>query len=508
MQPAPSLRTRSSGILLHPTSLPGPGGIGDLGTGALRFAADLAAAGQTWWQMLPLGPTGFGNSPYSAFSSFAGNPLLISLETLAREKLLTGIDDASWPADRVPFADVIAFKERHFRRAFETFRSLPPAASARRAFDAYLERADSWLPSFALYRALKDAHGGLPWTEWEEGVRLRRPRAIERARKQLAPEIQYRSFLQFEFDRQWNALRRRCRKLGLGLLGDVPFYVPLDSADVWAHRDLFEIDRRGRPVQVAGVPPDDFSREGQLWGFPLYRWDRMQGNGHGWWTSRLRAALERFDAVRIDHFLGFHRAWAVPAGAPNALCGKWISGPGGDILQGLREAHGPLELVAEDLGAVTKEALALRDRFDLPGIRVIQFGFGFDPEQVHLPHNYPRRCLAATATHDNDTSRGWYDALEHEGTRDWVRRYLQADGREIHWSLIQAVWHSAADVAVAPLQDLLGLGSVARMNRPGVPEGNWGWRLAPDLLTPAVLGRLRAITRYSGRLPSMEDDDE
>ncbi len=498
MRPLPSLRTRAGGVLLHPTSLPGPGGIGDLGDEARRFAEALAGAGQSWWQMLPLGPTGYGNSPYCTFSSFAGNPLLISLEILAREGLLKEIDAASWPADRVPYDEVALYKERRLRRAFVAFRRLP----AREEYEAFLRRADPWLPDYALFSALKDAHQGRPWTGWDEDVRLRKPAALHRARKKLADEVAWHAFLQFEFDRQWNALRGRCRELGIGLLGDLPFYVPLDSADVWACQDQFETGPGGKPRRIVGVPPDDFAKEGQLWGFPLYDWEAMRGSGHAWWLARLRAALDRFEAVRIDHFLGFHRAWAVSTRYRTALRGKWIPGPGGEILDLLVEGQKHLELVAEDLGAVTPEALALRDRFDLPGIRVIQFGFGWDPEQVHLPHNYPRRCLAATATHDNDTCRGWYGAIDNAGTKEWVHRYLKTDGREIHWTLTQAVWNSAADTAIVTVQDLLGLGSEARMNKPGVPTGNWGWRLRPGLLAIEVLGRLRDLTRSSGRLIS------
>ncbi len=498
MRPIPTLRRRAAGVLLHPTSLPGPAGTGDLGDEAHRFAEALAAAGQSWWQMLPLGPTGYGNSPYSTFSSFAGNTLLISLEALVRDGLLKEIDPASWPPERVPFEKVIEYKERHLRRAFEAFRSRP----APDDYEEFLRRSDPWLPDYALYRALKDAHRGRPWTRWEEGVRRRRTAALAEARRRLSEAAAWHVFLQYEFDRQWNALRRRCRGLGVGLLGDVPFYVPLDSADTWSRQDQFEIGPSGRPRRVVGTPPDDFSKDGQLWGFPLYDWEAMRRDGFSWWQGRLRAALDRFEAVRIDHFLGFHRAWAVPAGHRNAKRGKWIPGVGGDILERLSRERQALEFVAEDLGTVTPEALALRDRFDLPGIRVIQFGFGWDPEQYHLPHNYPRRCLAATATHDNDTARGWFDAIEHPGTREWVLRYLNTDGREIHWTLTQAVWNSKADTAIVTAQDILGLGSEARMNRPGTPTGNWEWRLKPGLLTPDVLGRLGDLTRSSGRLPA------
>jgi 4-alpha-glucanotransferase len=494
----PNLRSRASGVLLHPTSLPGPHGVGDLGDEALRFADALASARQSWWQMLPVGPTGFGNSPYSALSSFAGNPLLVSLERLAQEGLLGSIPPRAWPVDRAGFPEVEAFRHEQLRNAFAAF-ELRPAGPDLERFGEFRARSEAWLPDWALYRALKDAHAGAPWTAWEPGVRGREPETLSRARKALASEIRFHEFVQFQFDRQWAALRERCRSRGIGLIGDVPFYVPLDSSDVWAHQEEFDLGRRGRPLRVVGVPPDDFAKDGQLWGFPLYKWDAMRARGWSWWLSRFRATFQRFDAVRIDHFIGFHRAWAVPARLRNALKGRWVMGPGGEILEKLRAESGALELVAEDLGIVTPEVAEIRDRFDLPGIRVLQFGFGWDPAQTHLPHRYPKRSLAATGTHDNDTTPGWYAAIDHPGTRDWVHRYLQTDGREIHWTMIQAVLQSPADTAIIPVQDLLGLGREARMNRPGVPTGNWGWRLSPGALTSEILARLRAITEESGR---------
>lgn len=495
----PNLRSRASGILLHPTSLPGPAGIGDLGPAAHRFAETIAAAGQTWWQMLPVGPTGYGNSPYSALSSSAGNPLLVSLERLADEGWLAPADIAGpgWRLDRIPFAEVDGFKTERLRRAFATFER-GASREQRDRFDAF-RTSTPWLADWSLYRALKDANGGAVWTEWEPGVRSRDPRALTAARDALAAEIRFHEFVQHAFARQWDALHARCRQLGLGLIGDVPFYVPHDSAEVWANQDLFDLGRRGRPMRVAGVPPDDYAKDGQLWGFPLYNWERMREQDYSWWLARFRTTLARFDAVRIDHFIGFHRAWAVPSRLKNALKGRWITACGGDVFERLRRESGSLELIAEDLGVVTPEVEQLRDGFDLPGIRVLQFGFGWDPAQTHLPHKYPKRSLAATGTHDNDTSRGWYESIDNDGMRDWVHRYLQTDGREIHWVMIRAVLHSPADTAIIPVQDLLGLGSEARMNRPGVATGNWGWRMAEGALTPEILGRLRTMTEQSGR---------
>jgi len=500
MHRAPSLRSRASGVLLHPSSLPGPAGIGDLGAPAERFAEALASAKQSWWQMLPVGPTGFGNSPYSALSSFAGNPLLISLERLVQEGWLNGADTAApaaWPVDRVPYAEVEAFKTERLRRAFATFERGASKADLDR-FDQF-RRSTPWLADWSLYRALKDAHRGAEWVEWEPRVRSRDAEALAAARSTLEAEIRFHDFVQHAFARQWDALHARCRDLGIGLVGDVPFYVPHDSAEVWANQGQFDLGRRGRPMRVAGVPPDDFAKDGQLWGFPLYRWDRMAERDFDWWTARFRTTLARFDAVRIDHFIGFHRAWAVPARLKNALKGRWIMGCGGEVFQRLRREHASLELIAEDLGVVTPEVEQLRDGFDLPGIRVLQFGFGWDPAQTHLPHNYPKRSLAATGTHDNDTSKGWYDAIDHPCTKDWVHRYRNTDGKDIAWVMIKAVLDSPADTTVVPAQDLLSLGSEARMNRPGVATGNWGWRMLPGALTPEILRRLETLTRESRR---------
>lgn len=500
MATKPSLRTRAGGVLLHPTSLPEPSGIGDLGEAAYRFAEFLASAGQSWWQMLPLGPTGFGNSPYSALSSWAGNPLLVSLELLVRESWLRPAEAAGpdVPPGRTAYTEAEAFKIERLRRAHAAFEERAPA-TLRDAFEEFRRTASDWLSDYALYRALKEAHGGAAWTSWEDGVRGRNPDALGQAHRELAAEVRFHEFVQFVFERQWTELRRRCTELGVGLIGDVPFYVSQDSADVWSNQDLFDLGRRGLPRRVAGVPPDLFSRTGQLWGFPIYRWERHRERGFDWWLSRFRAALRRFDAVRIDHFIGFHRAWAVPGRLRTALRGRWIPAPGEEIFERLQAEHGALELVAEDLGIVTPEVEALRDRFDLPGIRVLQFAFDGTPGNPHLPHRYPRRVLAATGTHDNDTARGWFESLENPDLRARVLEYLGSDGREIHWDMIAAVFRSAADTAIVPAQDLLGLGSEARMNRPGEPAGNWEWRLRPGALTEEIAARLRALTVSSGR---------
>jgi 4-alpha-glucanotransferase len=503
------LNQRTAGVLLHPTSLPGPAFSGDLGPAAHRFVAWLRAARQRVWQMLPVGPPGFGASPYQAFSSFAGNPLLVSLEGLRREGLLDAADLGA-PRDRRPhradFPRAARFRLPRLLKAHDRFRRRPGARAALEK----LRAEQAWLADWALFAALKDAHDGAPWAAWEPGLRDRRPAAIAAARRELAEVIAFHEFVQLEFDRQWAELRARCRAAGVALIGDLPCFAAHDSADVWAARELFHLDRRGRPTVVAGVPPDYFSATGQLWGNPLYRWPALAARGYDYVVARLRALLRRFDAVRLDHFIGFHRYWAVPAGARTAAAGRYRAGPGAALLRRLRVALGELPLIAEDLGVVTPEVKALRDRFGLPGMRVLQFAFGDDPEaDNYKPHNYPRDCVVYTGTHDNDTTVGWFrDRAPGRSTRARaaiaaeraaVLRYLGSDGHEIHWDMVRLALMSSADLAVVPAQDLLGLGSAARMNRPGSATGNWRWRACPDAFSRVLAARLAALTAASGR---------
>ncbi len=499
MPPRFSLRTRASGVLLHPTSLPGSHGVGDLGDGALRFAEQLASLGQSWWQMLPVGPTGWGNSPYSARSSFSGNPLLLSLHRLLDKGVLDPGDVVPVPGlvpGRVDYPEAGRFKEARLRRAFEEFE--------RRGVPADFEtfRAETpWLADDALYSALAGTRGGA-WWDWDPGIRGRDPDALERARKDLAREIQFHEFVQFVFDRQWRRFRDHCASIGIGLIGDVPFFAPSDSVDVWAWQDHFDLDETGRARTVAGAPPDPFNWDGQRWGHPQYRWDVHRERGYAWWIERLRITFRRFDAVRIDHFIGFHRSWAIPASSPTAKEGAWAAGPGAEFFEKLHAALGPLELIAEDLGIVPAQVHELRDRLDLPGIRVIQFGLlGDEGASIHLPPKYPRRCVAAPGTHDNDTAAGWYASVQDPAARDRVRRTLSADDRDVPWAMVRAVMASPADVVIVPMQDVLGLGSEARMNVPGVPEGNWDWRIPEGALTPGLLARFRDVTRETGRTP-------
>ena len=491
---------RASGILLHPTSLPGRFGIGDLGPEACRWLDFLADAGQRLWQVLPLGPTGFGDSPYQCFSAFAGNPHLVSPERLLEDGLLepAALEAApDFPADRVDYGAVIEWKRVMLARAHARF-AAGATPRLREAYGEFRGTHAAWLEDFALFMALKDLHGGAVWTAWEEGFARREPRALATAGERLAAVVDLHRFRQFLFFRQWSALRGRARERGVRIVGDLPIFVAHDSADVWAHPELFRLDERGEPTVVAGVPPDYFTRTGQLWGNPLYRWDEMRRDGYAWWVARLRGALELADLVRLDHFRGFESCWEVRAGEPTAEHGRWAPGPAEHFFETVRAAVGELPLIAEDLGMITPPVVALRDWLELPGMRVLQFAFDGDGRHPFLPHNHVRNCVVYTGTHDNDTSAGWY-ATAPERERDFARRYLGVDGDGIAWGLIRAAYASVADTVVVPLQDVLSLGPEARMNLPGRPDGNWTWRVDGAQLTGAVRDRLRDLTGTFGR---------
>ncbi|HYJ79031.1 MAG TPA: 4-alpha-glucanotransferase [Longimicrobiaceae bacterium] len=492
---------RRAGILLHPTSLPGPG-VGDLGPEAYRFADWLAEAGQSLWQVLPLVATGEGGSPYNALSAFAGNPLLLSPRGLVDDGLLEEDETeapAGLPDEGVDFQEVGRWKDRLLRRAHGAFRA-GWAPGLRRAFAAYRRRQKGWLEDWALFRALRDEFGAAGWTEWSQGLAHRDPEAMGEAASHLREEVERHAFGQFLFDRQWGTLRAYAAERGVRLVGDVPIFVAHDSADVWAHQELFELDRQGRPTAVSGVPPDYFSATGQRWGNPLYRWDVVERSGWRWWIERLRRTLELVDVARIDHFRGFEAYWEIPADEPTAIGGRWVPGPGAKLFAALQRELGPLPLIAEDLGIIAPQVDALREELGLPGMRVLQFAFGTpDPANPHLPANHPAASVAYTGTHDNDTAAGWFRALP-PGERAAVRRLTGAEDGEMHWGMIEAVLRSPADTAIVPLQDVLGVGSEARMNTPGTTAGNWEWRLRAGELTPALAARLRGITRASGRL--------
>jgi 4-alpha-glucanotransferase len=478
---------------LHPTSLPGPYGIGDLGPGAYRWISALAQARQSWWQVLPVGPTGYADSPYQSLSSYAGNTNLLSPDVMIAEHLLeaSDVEGVSFPESAVDYDTVIAFKRRLERKAWER---LPRASASLRAdFDDFRQREAGWLDDFALFMALKEAHQGKAWSTWPGEYAQREPAALTRAAEQLQEPMNVQRFTQFLFFRQWQSLRDHALARRVGLIGDLPIFVAYDSADVWTHPELFELDAQRRPTVVAGVPPDYFAATGQLWGNPLFKWEALKQTGYAWWIERLRAALRMVDVIRLDHFRGFQAYWEVPAGAATAAEGRWAEGPGGELLTALHTALGGLPLIAEDLGFITPEVDALRERFSLPGMRILQFAFGGAVEPRFLPHNLRRNVVVYTGTHDNDTSLGWYAGLTEEERTRFLRYAPHAD-LDPAWSLIRLAWASVANCAIAPLQDILRLGRDARMNRPGTTGGNWRWRFRESQLEATLLDRLAELT--------------
>jgi 4-alpha-glucanotransferase len=492
--------SRASGILLHPTSLPGPYGIGDLGPAAYQFVDFLVAAGQTYWQILPLGPTGYGDSPYQTFSAFAGNPLLISPKLLVEDGFLppTALDHAPpFPAARVEYGPVIDYKKQLLEQAFVFFEE--HAAPVRRAaVERFATAQQLWLDDFALFMALKEAHDGAPWTQWESDIAARQPAALAGQRQRLEREIRRHIFVQYLFFRQWTALKEYVSQRGIRLIGDAPIFAAHDSADCWAQRELFHLAPDGRPTLVAGVPPDYFSATGQLWGNPLYRWDVLAATGYAWWIDRLRTALSLVDVLRLDHFRGFAGYWAIPGDAPTAETGTWEPGPGADFFTALQDALGSLPFIAEDLGVITPDVVALRERFGFPGMKVLQFAFDGDATSPHLPHNYIPHCVVYTGTHDNDTTAGWLTTAPRR-VRTHALAYMASDGANPAWDLIRLASASVAETAIVPLQDLLGLGSEARMNRPGQSGGNWRWRYTADMLTEELAHRARTLGVLYGR---------
>jgi 4-alpha-glucanotransferase len=494
---------RRSGLLLHPTSLPGPYGVGDLGDDAFRWIDTLARANQTLWQVLPLGPTGFGDSPYQCFSAMAGNPYLISPDRLYEDGLLTRDDLAqapSFPDDHVDFGPVIEFKRRILDAACARYR-VTPASRLTDEYRRFREQHAHWLDDFALFMALKQSHGGRPWTEWDPALRERETTALDEAHRRLLDVVEAQRFLQFLFFRQWNAVRDSAHAAGVRIIGDIPIFVAHDSADVWAHRELFKLDAAGRPTVVAGVPPDYFAKTGQLWGNPIYRWEQHAATGFRWWIERIRATLETVDLVRLDHFRGFEAYYEVPADAPTAEQGSWVKGPGSLFFDSIRGVLGNLPLLAEDLGFITPPVRALRDKYDLPGMKILQFGFGDGATHEFLPHNFSPHCVAYTGSHDNEPARAWYEnAPEHQ--RDHARRYLQCDDSGFTWALIRAAEACVAHTAIVQLQDVLELGEQARMNLPGRPAGNWSWRFRWDELEPWRVERMGELSALYGRLPA------
>jgi len=491
------MTARVAGVLAHPTSLPGPFGLGDLGPETSRFLDWAAEAGFGLWQLLPLSPTGPGYSPYSSPSAFAGNPWLISLERLREDGLLTGEVPQGTPAstDRVDYAGVARTKVPLLRECWDRFQN-NAAREMRTEFESFVEDPEQrpWLEDWVLYAALVTRLPGHSFREWDPELRTRKPAALRQAARELADEIGYQRFLQFLVDRQWKTVRRRAHERGISILGDVPFYVAGDSADVWARPEIFQLDPDGRPAKVAGVPPDYFSETGQLWGNPIFDWQRLAATDYGWWIDRLRANLRFADRLRLDHFRAFAAYWEVDPNATTAIDGRWVDGPGDRFFDSVRRALGDLPFVAEDLGDIDDSVRSLRDRYDLPGMRVLQFGLTDDTSEHH-PNQHVENCVVYTGTHDNDTSRGWFETLDPD-TRDSLQRALGAGPEEIAWKLVECAFDSRANTAVIPLQDLLGLGGEARMNVPGVEDGNWTWRVRKESLTLRLAADIRkALTR-------------
>ena len=484
---------RSSGILLHPTSLPGRYGIGDLGPSAYRWVDWLAGTGCKIWQVLPLGPTGFGDSPYQCFSAFAGNPYLISPDLLLQDDLLHSndlVDLKEFNPEKVDFGSLIPWKLNLLERAFIRFSS--NKGSIRQEFDTFCNQNTSWVEDYSLFMAIKEAQGGGAWEGWPEKLRKRDPEALEKSRQSLKEAIERYKFYQFLFFRQWRNLRDYCHQKGIRVIGDIPIFVAIDSSDVWSHPDLFYLNSDLKPTVVAGVPPDYFSPTGQLWGNPLYRWEEHKKTNYQWWLERLGASLSLVDILRIDHFRGFAGYWEIPAGNTTAEIGRWMPGPGSDFFTAVRANLGDdLPIIAEDLGLITPDVIALREQFALPGMKILQFGFT-GPDNPFLPHSYPQNCVVYTGTHDNDTARGWYESI-NENEKDFARRYLGIDGINFAWDLVRAAWKSTAVFALAPMQDFLGLGNSARFNFPSRLGGNWEWRVKENDLNSEMQGRIREI---------------
>jgi 4-alpha-glucanotransferase len=499
-----ALDRRSSGILLHVTSLPGPHGSGDLGREARHFVEFLASAGQTWWQVLPVGPPGRapGFSPYDSCSAFAGSPWLVSLGDLARDGWLAAEDLApvrGLNAHAVEFELVQRFREERLRRAFAEFRRRHGDAS--REFGAFRDASAEWLEDFALFGALRRESGGKPWIEWDSGLQQREASSLRAARERLTDEIEFQRFAQFAFHRQWRALRELGHERGIGFIGDLPIFVAHDSADAWSHPELFHLDRSGRPKRVSGYPPDRFNAHGQWWGHPQYDWPAHESSGFDWWLRRFARMFELFDALRVDHFLGFNRTWSIPAHANDAEQGRWVSSPGFELFAALERKLGRLPLIAEDLGRVTADDVRLRDEFGLAPMRIFQFGFGSEADSSdHLPHNYERRIAAYTGNHDTDATRGWYRELS-QAQRERVTSYVGGKPATLERSAVRALMASHADTVVFPMQDVLLLDHRARMNTPGTPAGNWRWRMTATKLEPHAR-ELRELAATFGRSPS------
>lgn len=503
------MNSRQAGILLHPTSLPSPYGIGDLGKGAYDFIDFLKASGQRVWQVLPLGPTGYGDSPYQSFSSFAGQPLLISPASLIEMGLLhrNEVEYKDWNPNEIDYGSLIEYKTDIFKKAFAHF-DMTEDENLKKDYRKFCTSQRDWLTNYALFMAAKDYHNGVVWTEWENDIAFQTEVSVKKWTKKLAKEVKYYKFLQYIFFKQWFALKAYANENGIAIIGDTPIFVAFDSCDVWADKDLFQLDAKGHPIVVAGVPPDYFSETGQLWGNPLYKWNLHKETGYKWWINRIEKNLELVDILRIDHFRGFDTYWEIPYGEETAIHGKWILGPKNDIFEALQKELGnDLPIIAEDLGELFKEVFDLRDAFDLPGMNILQFAFEDEKDNNFMPHHHVHNSVTYTGTHDNDTTLGWYTNTT-EAARDRVRRYMNTDGMDICWDFIRTCFNSTSKFAIIPMQDILSLDSSARMNTPGKLGGNWAWRFTGDVFNEHYIGKLRYYTELGRRLEPKTDDYE
>ena len=490
---------RGSGILMHITSLPGPYGVGSLGKEAYRFVDFLESAGQSYWQLLPLNPTGYGDSPYQSCSAYAGNHYLIDLDALVGEGLLSReeLEPISWcdTENKVNFGKLYENRLPVLRLAYSRF-------AGGEEFDAFCRENSSWLSDFGLYMALKDKFGYLPWYSWEDGLKYRNPDAVWNARQELKDNIRFYSFVQYLFYTQWEGLRRYANDKGVAIIGDVPIYIPLDSVEVWTNPELFQLDETLTPTAVAGCPPDAFSEDGQLWGNPLYRWDEMVRDGYDWWIRRLEAAGKLYDVVRLDHFRGFEAYWSVPYGDATARNGHWVKGPDMGFVNAVKSRLPKMKIIAEDLGFLTQEVLDLRDNSQFPGMKVLQFAFDSREPSEYLPHTYIPNTVCYTGTHDNMTTRQWFDTAP-ENAVAYAAEYMRLTSEEGYvWGVIRTAQSSVSDTCIVPLQDYLNLGGEARMNFPGTTtDANWTWRTAPGVFTQELAQKIRALTAIYGRLP-------
>ncbi|MBU1099320.1 MAG: 4-alpha-glucanotransferase [Bacteroidetes bacterium] len=502
---------RSAGVLLHPTSLPGSHGIGELGKEAFNFIDFLAAAGQTIWQVLPMGPTGYGDSPYQCFSAFAGNPLLINLDELKSDGLLSEEDLNEFPdydPHKIDFGSVINIKFILLWKAYETY--LNNGKSFSDECKTFCKENSHWLDDYALFMACKNHHQGVVWTEWSKDIAFREDGAVDIWTNKLSKEIQFQKFLQYKFFTQWTKIKEYANQHNIKIIGDIPIFIAYDSADLWSNRDQFTVDKNGKLETIAGVPPDYFSPTGQLWGNPLYRWDKMEEDNFSWWKKRLEQMLKLVDYIRIDHFRGMQAFYEIPGGSETAQHGRWMLAPGRKMFQAIKDALGELPILAEDLGIITKEVRNLRDEFGFPGMRIMQFAFGSGGEKKFLPHNYDKNTVVYTGSHDNDTTRSFFEKESELGSDVFLhaQEYLNYYGDDICFQLIKAAQASVANIVIIPMQDMLNLGSDARMNFPGVQNGNWQWRFTWDQVNNKLANQYKEMSELYERSGDKKEEDE